>query len=331
MSPSDHGVGAAFGVASAAATGDLDAGDVALAGAAALVNRTARRHGPAILANLADKAASLIKVEKAVQSTNRTVLKAIDGFLSKSPRVVSPASVRVLDEVTFGAERAANRAASRDRGDKVKRYEQRLAELHDVVGNPTKAGERIGNATADVAAVAPKIGGTLQLKAAQAAQFLLDKAPRDPGGAGTLNPFARKWRPTDAELAKWERYITAVNDPMTVLEDLKQGTVSREGVEALKVVYPRLYEEIGRQIMDRVTSMDEPLPYRDRLQLGILFDVPTDETLTPEFIRGMQEQFATPSPQQQQGGGAVAPTVTGLSKLSLSDQAKTSTQRISER
>jgi hypothetical protein len=331
ISPSDYGVGGMFGAGALAAGGGAPvAAAKGLAGA--LVNRVARTRGPALLSNLADKAASLIKVEKAVNTTNRAVLKAVDGFFQRVPSVAAPASVTILNSVAYSGERAVRRVAGESRQKRLQAFEQRLSELHETVSNPSRSGERLGHSTAGISAVAPKIGGAVQLKAAQAAQFLLSKAPRDPGGAGTLNPFARKWTPSDAELSKFERYVAAVEDPLTVLEDLHRGTVSREGVEALKVVYPKLYEQIGRQIMERVTAMDKPLPYRDRLQLGILFGVPTDETLTPAFIRGMQEQFGSPQPPQQHGGGgAVEPTVGGLSKLSLSDQAKTATQRISER
>jgi hypothetical protein len=330
VSPSDHAIGVGSALGSLAFGGStLSSLGVGAAGAAA--NKVVRTYGNAAAADLAQRASSLLGAEKAIAATSKRITHALDSFVQGSARVArvkAPASVAVLGRIAYEG-RPKMKAAQRE--EKHERYEKRLGELAQLRSQPTAITDRLVSSTERLGVAAPKMAAALQVKAAQAAQFLLDKAPKKPSIEGEINPTLRKWRPRDSEIAKWERYVAAVEDPLSVLDDLEAGRVSREGVEALKAVYPKLYEEVTTQLMSRVSEMQKELPYEDRLQLGILFGVPTDPSLTPQFVSAIQQLYAA-EPQEEGGQpGIVKPTSGGLSKLDLSSKAKTSTQRLAER
>jgi len=139
---------------------------------------------------------------------------------------------------------------------------------------------------------------------------------------------------TEAE--EWLRRADAVEDPMSVLDDLAKGTLSHEAVDALKEVYPATYEQLQSTVMDQMAEAaadGKTLPYGERIQLGVLLDVPTDPTLDPELMLGVQSLIGQDEQQKQAGAqpGGVdphpkkAPDIagafrTGSEKLEASDE-----------
>ncbi len=59
------------------------------------------------------------------------------------------------------------------------------------------------------------------------------------------------------------------------------------------------------RVMDGLANSPELLPYEARIRLGVLFQLPTDPTLRPEFLRVTQEvyqqQAQPPQPGPQPG------------------------------
>jgi hypothetical protein len=94
------------------------------------------------------------------------------------------------------------------------------------------------------------------------------------------------------ELAKFQRYLQIVEQPFTVLEEIEQGTLSREHVEALQVVYPEIYAQVQSEVMEQIVEHPDT-PYQKRLTLGILLNIPSDQSLEPSAVLGLQRNFQT--------------------------------------
>jgi hypothetical protein len=342
ISPTDYLTGIGAGVGGAIAGGPVG---VVAGLAAAAGHLVVRERGRSVVAVMAEKAAGLMAAEKAGQAVTKRITGAVDGFFSRTSeavrRIPAPASTSVLSEARFAGRQQhtteVHRQAVADsesgRSGRLQHYRKRLDELTQIAGNPMASAERLSASTHGLGMAAPTVAGHVQTKAAQAASFLLAKAPKPPASPNSLNPFARKWEPSDIDLAKWERYAAAASDPLSVVDELKHGTISREGVEALKTLYPKLYEEVATKLTARAVEHKADIPYRDRLALGILLGTPTDESLSPSFLRTVQGQYAATAPTQEEAKaqGIVKPTAGGLGKLNLSDSATTKTQRIADR
>ncbi|MHC4718816.1 MAG: hypothetical protein ACYS5V_17785, partial [Planctomycetota bacterium] len=103
----------------------------------------------------------------------------------RARRIVAPASVGVLGRTSFnGGKRKAK--------DRAEAFAHRVEELRAVAMAPGIGTGQLAKSTETVAAIAPQLAGHIQAKAVNTANYLLSKAPKDPGIPG---PFKPKWEP----------------------------------------------------------------------------------------------------------------------------------------
>ena len=154
--------------------------------------------------------------------------------------------------------------------------------------------------------------------------FLDSKRPREAQIAGMI-PGDGHWRPSRAALEEFSRYVAAVHDPAGVLEDVARGHVTIEGAETLKAVYPGLYAEAQRMLLEKAAEFQQTLKYSRRVAISIAYSVPVDLTMTAQHMQFLR-QGAMPAdgsqPQQPQPG---APALTA--PLQLGQQTMTSLER----
>lgn len=185
-------------------------------------------------------------------------------------------------------------------------YNRVVDQLQKDAADPIRAAERRLGGAGDVAPAATTAAAAQMQRANQ---FLLSKAPKTPGMAvgASVTPHLEKPRVNPVELERFARYVRAVDDPTTLLDDLAAGKVSTESVEAIRTVYPDMYREIQTKIMDRLATAKEKPSYTQRTQLGVLFDVPTDPSLKPTALARTAAIYAPAAPGQpggQQAGAA---------------------------
>lgn len=162
---------------------------------------------------------------------------------------------------------------------------------------------------------APQTKNAIMAAATRAAGFLASKVPATVRG----NPMERRDRKmSPAEERKFYRYARAVQDPGTILEDLENGTLTREGVEAVREVYPRIYEDIVQKLATAIAEQPQKFAYIDRVQLSILMSQPFDQTTRPEYIQAAQQGY-TAQAQAQQPSAQQPVRKSGLPKLLTSD------------
>ena len=126
--------------------------------------------------------------------------------------------------------------------------------------------------------------------------YLYDKMPK--ASVPTLLT-GRAWEPARFELAKWAERVEAADDPASVLEAAARGdVVSAEAAETLRTVYPRLFAEAQKRLVQGASEPDKRLPYKRRLQLSALFDLPLDPSLSPEYASFLQAGYQ-PAPISQ--------------------------------
>lgn len=189
--------------------------------------------------------------------------------------------------------------------------------LTNLINDEEAAVELLARKTARVANADPEVGMVLQQRIAGTVQFLNSKLPRS---AVLPGAFTRPYQPPSLELAKFERYVQVAEAPLTILEEVKNGTLTREHVEALQALYPEIYRQVQQRIMSNITSGKWSLSYERRLQLGILLGVPADSSLQPESVAQLQGTFAAEEAEQ--------PRAKGLDQLDMSGRAETDIQRI---
>ena len=178
---------------------------------------------------------------------------------------------------------------------------------------------------ANLQSSAPQTYQQLRQVAGRAFVFLDSKLPRK---TQNVNPFIKKSYPiSDQEIYKFKRYVQAVQNPMSVMKDLNGGVLSREGIEAVRYVYPNLYAEIQSKVYDSLEKSGGETTYKQRLQLGILMDLPTDLSLEPMSIQGLQSFYK--EAQVSQAGGTI--TAAAAKQLDIAESQATDLEKVSNR
>lgn len=159
---------------------------------------------------------------------------------------------------------------------------------------------------------APRATTAAMATMVRARQHLLETAPTSLHSDDALQPHLVHPEPNRADLEKWSRRLEVIDDPVgTVTAALRDNTLMREHVEALREVYPQTYTDLRARIWTELSESKERLPYQQRIRLGVLFGLPTDKSLRPENIARSQAIYAqTPvdslaAQQPSQSGGAL--------------------------
>lgn len=229
-----------------------------------------------------ERSKRLDALEKATRSIDDRIDSAIDGFLSgQKPKVER----RTLDA------------------------RKHLPDVASLAANPQILTERLARATEGIGADAPATTAAAMTTATRAVAYLQQNAPKAPAEAFDVPALRRQWKPSDAEMARWERMVAAVDNPGGVLEDMAAGRVTKEAVEALRAVYPKLYDATRNKLLERLATHDKALDLQRRVRLGILFGVPMDDSMKPARFSQLQSSFQ----QQPQQGPPPSPPANGKS------------------
>lgn len=266
----------------------------------------------------------LAGVEKANAKVASKINKGVTNFVNSTARVARPTSTKILTSFTLNPER------KKKPQNKQEAFKALSDDIIKYTVQPEKLAVKLSNNLQRLTSVAPQTSQHLLETSARAIQFLKDKLPINSAKEGALDSFLKKkWQPSTLELAKFERYIEAIENPLSAIDDLEQGSLTREKVEAIKTVYPNLYTKIQEITLDTISKNSDKIDYKKRLELGVLLDIPSDTALLPENIRALQSVQEDDQQQysNQTAGSSVNTTLGGLKQLSFGEDAQTVVER----
>ena len=138
-------------------------------------------------------------------------------------------------------------------------------------------------------------------------------------------PMDTKMPPTAQQEARYNRALTIAQQPLTVLQHIKDGTLLDSDIVDLHKLYPSVYQKITQKISNQISTQDggeEPIPYKTRLGISMFLGQPLDSTMSPSSIIAAQP-LPKPAPQQ----GPVKGSGKSMKSLGKSDKSyMTSTQ-----
>jgi hypothetical protein len=238
-------------------------------------------------------------------------MAAVERLLEKVDAATSAGARGLVSPKVEGAVRGAAEKGRKVAESAQKQAAKAVERIAEARANIEAFSERVSKQAAAVGATAPKTAAMYAERLTRGATFLASKMPETMQN-NALTP-GQKPQMTEGEAARFMRYVRAVENPMSVLEDAKRGTVSREAIEALRETSPRLYQELRQRTMDVLAShvaAGKPLPYSRRLSLSVMFDIPGDRSLEPAAFKALQANTAPaqqPAEQQQRAPQARGP------------------------
>lgn len=186
----------------------------------------------------------------------------------------------------------------------------------------------------NISTTAPNVAPHVFSAASNAIQFLNSKLPP----TGNELPQDELPSGSQAQKAQWLDLHQLVNDPVSVLDHVKNNTLTSHHLEALQSVYPDLHEEMKDKIMEEVGALQNSktsIPYSRRVMISKFIGLPLDSTLTPESFQAIMQANSGPQ-QEQEGGGqkpaknATSAAVSQMNKVTQLSQTPVQSQATSQ-
>jgi hypothetical protein len=285
-----------------------------------------------------------VQLQVVADRVKRNVAGALDAYFGGMDRVAAGA-IRAKNAVT-GAARAVARASTRPAAlAKASAMPTAIAALQGKARTPEegyrKKAEQLAALTADngkgirdasvkalgpIAAHDPHMAAAFVSSATNAAEYLKAQLPTATVNPNSLTPFSDVPQPSRAELHEFAQISQAIDHPTEVLmRDLHQGTVSQPVIQAIKTVYPDLYEWVRNETLERIQQRDadgKSLPLRELTSLDTALDLggAASPVLRPDFalqygsgIAGKQQTTASrPSQSRSRMGDRMAPPTASM-------------------
>jgi hypothetical protein len=280
------------------------------------------------LANPGRVVNKVIQIEALAQQLKRFDGKAagaLKAFVRGSGDVATQAEPRAM--VRIGRKVADARrvtvgrlAADKDAG--VKAYQRRAKQVQAMAADPELAVNAASRIADGLESVAPKTAQAVLQAHINTVAYLDSLIARPP--ASLRSPSRRAaWRPSPAEMTRFDRAYRAIVDPLSTLSDLKAGTVTMDAVNALKATRPRVWDHLRLMAQETVAQHGEQLDYGAVTRLSLAFDFAGDATLDPGFIARHQALISqAPEGEGQPEGATPAPQATNIPSFSAAVQTQ---------
>jgi len=175
-------------------------------------------------------------------------------------------------------------------------YKRLMAEISD----REKYVEDFVDKNEDLFAQYPETSQKILDTTLRARDFLLTKIPQNPYVG---NPWKEKtWEPSPLEINKYMRYREAVNNPSTILRQIRDGYVTPEAIEVLNMVYPETKNELMKSFLNEADRA-KSLPVSKRVELFKIFGIQLDTFMSGKnFIEAQAESNGQAHKSAQENG-----------------------------
>ncbi len=193
--------------------------------------------------------------------------------------------------------------------------------------DPKTLVENLSANTQEYAHAAPNITQGMSAAVMRAQQFLQSKIPQ----SSTSLPLSGEHRPSRTAMAKFNTYYDTVNDPIGVLSHVKNGTLKNEHLEAIQAVYPHLYDEMKKKVVEHMNpEKAKGLAYGTKVAIAKFMGQPMDASMLPQSIMSNQAILTGPRLGSQGSAQSGKSTLGGLKELKAGERAATETDQLED-
>lgn len=204
-------------------------------------------------------------------------------------------------------------------------FEQKVEKIHELANDPEAMSATVDFNVDNLATVLPNVSQKFAASTIRAVQFLNSKIPA-PKNAQQID----EWQPSDLQKQKFMRYYDAVNNPLKVFSQIKDGTLTKEAVEAMQAVRPSLYNYLRNQIELQVpTESIKRMNETQRRALSLFLGKPVSTNQLQPVRAANQAAYQMMNGQQAAQNNALMgnPTLNGMSKLKVGQREEPLTAR----
>ena len=128
--------------------------------------------------------------------------------------------------------------------------------------------------------------GVVGMTMARAVNFLAPLKP-EPKRLGPLDPPAPI---SSTEQARYDRALNIVEQPLVVLQHIKQGSLTVEDVATINAVHPELAQQFRDKLFEKMTDqrMSGKIPHKVAMSMSLFLGQPLEASLQPMNIASIQ-------------------------------------------
>lgn len=182
--------------------------------------------------------------------------------------------------------------------DPMSAYKKRLEELDRAMGDPDGTRQKIQESIPAPPTVAAAVADT-EMRKLEYLHSLVSTDPRAPTITG------RRAEPNRVEVNRFAEAKSAVENPVESIKDFIDGHVGPAVVDAVKAVFPRLYQSMQEQMVEKLSELDGDVAYPRLVRAALVFDLPLSHATTPQYANARQAEYAAQAqaaPQPNPGG-----------------------------
>lgn len=220
---------------------------------------------------------TLAWMERAARKTERMAHEAADAMVTgERPALGLPPAVRTLQE-------------------ERRQFESNAKHVATIMADPEEMQKHVDDVPEGLAEVGPKTAQSMKMTRSTAVAVVASKLPQPPPG---LPPYERaNWRATDHQMREFNRTYEAATNPVSVMADMANGTVTQDQLGVMRSVYPMLYQSMQQRALKTLKEKKNLSASRRRL-LSVVLGIPVDSQTDPSIVLPAQQAYA-PAPTEQ--------------------------------
>lgn len=283
-----------------------DLGMVAFIKANSILPEAVRPNPYELGAEIGKRFNKLSAIQKVIGEVDNKIGSGIKSIVSTGPEPIRGAALGAVSSLT-------------DSG-----YDRITKNVEAMSRDPQGFLDQMEHHAGDVHNGAPNVGQSLNNSMVTGLQFLQSKIPKP-----TMDlPLSKKWTPSETQKKTFMRYYSAVNDPVSVLKQVKNGTLTNEAMEALTMVHPELLKQMQKELLSSLRAPGaKKMNYATKIGVAKFLHAPLDQNMLPQVITANQLSLSGP-----QLGNQSAPKnkdsfrQSGIQKMNPSERAATQTR-----
>lgn len=153
--------------------------------------------------------------------------------------------------------------------------------------------------TDDLATYGAEYAAAATEQMARAAQYLASVRP----STDKLAPLDSHRTPSKPEIAIYEQALDIAQQPLVILDMLKQGSLTMSAMRTMKAVHPELLDVLRQKAMMQIgelESKNKPVPFKIKNGLSMLLGQPLTASAAPQNMISIQSVFASLQPENAQ-------------------------------
>lgn len=202
----------------------------------------------------------------------------------------------------------------------TKDYNDRVNRIKEL-NNATAMMKHFQDSTAALNKVVPNISQDINNTMIAGVQYLNSKIPQ----AQNAYVFSKKYEPSKQEIYEFSKIYRVVDDPLSILDEVKAGSLTPQAMEAMKAVHPNLLQDLQQKVIESLDP-DKDIPYQTKLSISTFLESPLDASMSAQGILDLQNVTSQNTEAQKRENEARV-TITGMNKLNLAEDNQTATDR----